>query len=301
MRFVPSGCLSPGQQLAIDLKMFDNRIFLRTGVELSEQLIGRIHAIGFQGAYVNDDISKDLEVANIVSDELTYKAKDEIRSLFIDAEKERKKKVPAHLKTIRSVIGDIVDEILKNRKVMVNIVDLRTYDDYTFCHCLNVAVMSVVLGTVMKLDRAALQELAMGAMVHDIGKIFIDKTILNKNGKLTDEEYEIVKGHVQKGFDYLSQKGDLSEDAMKTVLEHHEKFGGGGYPNKLHGEEIHIFGRISAVSDVYDALTSNRPTATQCFRPMLSSILWADSAINSIQPSWRPLSKKLRRIPWVHA
>lgn len=259
MRFVPSGCLSPGQILATDLKMYDNRIFLRTGVVLSDRLIGRIRRIGFQGAYIDDDISKDLVVANIVSDELMYKAKDEIRTLFIDTERERKKKMPAHLKTIRSVIGDIVDEILNNRKVMVNIVDLRTYDDYTFCHCLNVAILSVVLGVVMKLDRTALQDLAMGAMVHDIGKIFIEKKILNKNGKLTKEEYEIVKGHVQKGFDYLSQKGDLTESAMKTVLDHHERFSGGGYPNGLCGEDIHIFGRISAVSDVYDALTSNRP------------------------------------------
>ncbi len=261
MRYVPSGCLSPGQKIAVDLKMCDDRVFIRNGMVLNGKMIERLRTIGFQGVYIDDEISKDLKVANIVSDELMYKAKDEIRSFFIDTGtgKSRKKKAPAHLKTIRLVIGDMVDEILQNRKVMVNIVDLRTYDDYTFCHCLNVAILSVVLGTVMKLDRTALQELAMGAMVHDIGKIFIDKSILNKKGKLTGEEYEIVKGHVQRGFDYLSQKNDLTENAMKTVLEHHEKYDGSGYPNGLRGKDIHIFGRISAVSDVYDALVSNRP------------------------------------------
>ncbi len=259
MRFVPAGCLHDGQKIAMDLKLYGNRVFLRHGVVLSDQLISRLRTIGFQGAYVDDDISKDLKVANIVGDELMYKAKEEIRSVFIDSERAKKKKVSSHLKTMRYVIGNIVDEILQNRKVMVNIVDLRTYDDYTFSHCLNVAVLSVVLGTVMKLDRASLQELAMGAMVHDIGKIFIEKSILNKNGKLTAEEFEIVKGHVIKGFEYLKNSNDLTENALKTVLEHHEKFGGGGYPGGISGKDIHIFGRISAVADVYDALTSNRP------------------------------------------
>lgn len=262
MRYVPSGCLCPGQKLAMDLKIYNNKVFLRNGVELNDRMIRRLRLIGFQGAYIDDDISKDLKVANIVRENLMYKAKDEIRSLYMYteyAQKTHKKKTPVHLKTISSVIEDMVDEILKNRKVMINVVDLRTYDDYTFSHCLNVALLSIVLGTVMKLGRTALQELAMGAMVHDIGKIFINKEILNKKGKLTEEEYEIVKGHVQKGFDYLNPKGDLSENAMKTVLQHHEKYDGGGYPNGLSGNDIHIFGRISAVSDVYDALTSKRP------------------------------------------
>ena len=262
MRYVPSRCLSPGQKLAKDLKMYDNKIFIRSGMELSERSIKRLRLLGFQGAYINDNLSKDLKVVNIVRDDLMYKAKDEVRSLYMSteyAQRLHKKRVPVHLKTIGSVIEDMVDEILKNRKVMINVVDLRTYDDYTFSHCLNVAFLSVVLGTVMKLSRKALQELALGAMVHDIGKIFIDKNILNKKGKLTEEEYEIVKGHVQKGFDYLNPKGDLTESAMKTVLQHHEKYGGGGYPNGLSGNDIHIFGRISALTDVYDALTSNRP------------------------------------------
>jgi hypothetical protein len=87
MRYIPSNCLRPGQKLAMDLKFNDNRIFLRNEVILTDKLIGRIRSIGFQGLYIDDDISKDLTVANIVSDELMYKAKTEIKSLFLVAEK----------------------------------------------------------------------------------------------------------------------------------------------------------------------------------------------------------------------
>ena len=261
MRYVPSNCLRPGQKLATDLKFNDNRIFLRNEVILTDKLIGRIRSIGFQGLYIDDDISKDLTVANIVSDELMHKAKTEIKSLFLVAEKPwQNKKAVVHLRTIRSVINEMVDEIQRNRKTMINIVDLRTFDDYTFSHSLNVAVLSVVVGTVMKLDRQALQDLAMGSLIHDIGKIFIDKNIINKNGKLTPEEYDEVKQHSQKGYDYLLKTyNGLSDNAMKAVLEHHEQYSGEGYPNGLAGENIHLFGRIICVADVYDALTSDRP------------------------------------------
>lgn len=261
MRYVPSNCLRPGQKLATDVKFNDNRIFLKSQVILTERLIARIKNIGFQGLYIDDDISKDLTVANIVSDELMYKAKTEIKSLFLVAETPWKnQKVIMHLRTIRSVINEMVDEILRNRKTMINVVDLRTFDDYTFSHSLNVAVLSVVVGTVMKMERHLLQELAMGSLIHDIGKIFIDKNIINKNGKLTPEEYEQVKQHSQKGYDYLLKTyNGLSDNSLMAVLEHHEQYNGEGYPNGLVGDNIHLFGRIICVADVYDALTSDRP------------------------------------------
>lgn len=259
MRYIPCNCLRPGQKIARDLTLFDHRVFVRRGNVLTTNHINRIQTIGFQGAYIDDDISKDLEIASIVSDEIQYKAKKEIKSLYSDVELRKESPVSHELSTIEGVIADIVDQLLKNRSAMVNIVDLRSYDDYTYSHCLNVAILSVVIGTVLKLDRKTLKALAMGALLHDIGKVFIDKNIISKPGKLTDEEFDTVKKHCRSGFDYISPCSSIPKASLKAVLSHHEKYNGKGYPDQLSGDDIHIFGRIICVADVYDALTSDRP------------------------------------------
>lgn len=259
MRYIPCNCLRPGQRIARDLKLFDNRVFVRNGFVLNKNIIDKIQAIGFQGAYIDDDLSKDLEIASIVSDELQYKAKKEIKSLYGKAEIRKEAHISQELSTIGSVIGDIVEQLLKNRQAIINVVDLRSFDDYTYSHCLNVAILSVVMGTVLKLDRKTLKELAMGALLHDIGKVFIDKSIINKPSKLTEEEFDIVKKHCRAGYDYISQGCSIPKASLEAVLSHHEKYNGKGYPDKLSGDAIHIFGRIICVADVYDALTSDRP------------------------------------------
>lgn len=259
MRYIPSYCLRTGQILACDLVADNNRMLLRKGATLADSQIQRICHLGFQGIYIDDDISADIEVADIISNQLKYKAKSEIRSLFINVENRSKNRIASHVETLTTVISSIVEEILHNRNMMVNVVDIRAYDDYTYSHCLNVTVLSVVLGTVLGLDRKALNELAMGALMHDIGKVFIDKRIINKAGPLNEVEYEEVKTHSLVGYNYLCTNNKIPQSSKLVVLAHHERFDGSGYPTGLQGSNIPLFGRIVAVTDVYDAMVSDRP------------------------------------------
>ncbi|MEL7608348.1 MAG: HD-GYP domain-containing protein [Bacillota bacterium] len=259
MRFIPSYCLREGQILACDLVADKNKMLLRKGATLTDTLIKRICYLGFQGIYIDDDISADIVVADIISNELKYKAKAEIRSLLINVENNMKNRIASHVETLTTVISNIVDEILHNRNMMVNVVDIRAYDDYTYSHCLNVTVLSVVLGTVLGLEKKALNELAMGALMHDIGKVFIDKKVINKAGPLNEDEYEEVKMHSLIGYNYVCTNHKIPQSAQLVVLTHHERFDGSGYPTGLQGSEIPLFGRIVAVTDVYDAMVSDRP------------------------------------------
>jgi HD-GYP domain len=259
MRYVPSACLRPGQDLAVDLIMEDNKVFLKNKVKLTETLIGRIKVLGFQGAYIEDDISKDLVVAHLITEEIKAKAKQEISSLFNSVGKSDDVSTQKSIKRIEFIVEDLVGQILKKERTMVNIVDIRTFDDYTYSHSLNVAVLSIVIGTVLELDRKILQELAVSAIIHDIGKVFIDKNILNKPQKLTPEEFSIVKEHALKGYQYLRNYNKLTLQILRGVLEHHEQFNGNGYPKGLSGDQISFFGKIICIADVYDALTSDRP------------------------------------------
>lgn len=259
MRYVAQNCLRPGQQLAVDLRISDNRVFLRNRVILTPQLIERIKSIGFQGAYIDDDISKDLIVARMISEELVAKAKSDIRNLFLYTEAEEKNAFNHTMNNLRDVIQEMVEQILRNSRTMVNIVDLRTFDDYTYSHSLNVAVLSAIIGSGLGLNKKTLQDLATASLIHDIGKVFITKEIVNKPAKLDECEYYEMKKHVEKGYQYLRQYNRMTTQIMSGVLEHHERYSGEGYPKGLKGTGISLFGRIIAIVDVYDALTSDRP------------------------------------------
>ena len=111
----------------------------------------------------------------------------------------------------------------------------------------------------MGLERGDLFELGLGAILHDIGKIFIPKEILNKDQKLTPEEFEEIKSHSIRGYTFLADQWNIPAQANAVVLSHHEKYDGTGYPHNLRGKTIPPYGRIAAIADVFDALTSNRP------------------------------------------
>ena len=156
-------------------------------------------------------------------------------------------------------IENIVDEILNNSNMVINMVDLKVFDDYTYFHSVNVAVLSIVLGTALGLSRTQLCDLGIGAILHDIGKVFVKKDILCKAGVLSDDESCEMQNHSTLGYDYIKKVSNISMSARIGILDHHEKFGGGGYPNDLKEEKISLFGRIIAIADVYDAMTSDRP------------------------------------------
>ncbi|MDL2289639.1 HD-GYP domain-containing protein [Clostridia bacterium OttesenSCG-928-F22] len=215
--------------------------------------------MGYQGIYVDDNISKDIQIVTMISDELKYRAKKEIGSLFVSVETNSSQKIAKSIETLEDVVSNIVDDIFRKRNIMVNVVDIRAYDDYTLSHSINVSVLSIIIGTVLGMSRSTLNELAMSALVHDIGKIFINKKLVSKADKLTFDEFEELKKHSHLGYDYLLPNALFSEDVKQGVLMHHEKFDGTGYPHGAKGEEIPLFARIISVADVYDALTSDRP------------------------------------------
>jgi len=259
MRFVLTHFLKPGQIIGSDLELSRHKILIRRGVVLNAALIQKIKDLGFQGVYIDDPLSEGIEVVDIISHDLKMKTRNEVESLFSSVEKNFVSNAVKKIDSIKKLIRNVVDEIFHNRRVMLDIIDLRAYDDYTYNHSLNVAVLSTIIGISLGLNKEALNELAMGALLHDIGKMFVDKNILNKPGRLTPEEFEHIKKHSALGYDYMRNYFDISQNSKIIALQHHEQYNGNGYPNGLAGEEIMQYGRIACVADVYDALTSDRP------------------------------------------
>lgn len=259
MRYVPINCLREGMKLGKDVYGENGRLLLASGIVLKEKYIRTIRNLGYSGMYVEDDVSKDIEVAAIISEDLRQKTVSTIKNVFMHTKDDDKDCFEKSMEQCRKLLGDIVDEIIRNKTLMINMIDLKLLNDYTFYHCVNVAVMSIVMGVAMKYSYDQLYNLGLGAMLHDEGKMLIPQEILNKPGKLTAEEFEIIQTHPKAGFDFLQRNAVLPPIAYTLVLQHHEKYDGSGYPYGLKGDAINEQSRLVSVADVYDALVSDRP------------------------------------------
>ena len=159
--------------------------------------------------------------------------------------------------------GDLVDEIsssvMRNPGALISLARLKTADDYTYMHSVAVCALMVALAGKLGLDEKQTREAGMSGLLHDLGKAMMPMEVLNKPGKLTDEEFRIIKSHPVEGHRLLKEGGTVGAVPLDVCLHHHEKVDGSGYPDRLKDEQISMFAKMGAVCDVYDAITSNRP------------------------------------------
>ena len=159
----------------------------------------------------------------------------------------------------RQLVEDISDSVARNPGAIISLARLKTADDYTYMHSVAVCAMMVALAKQLKLDPAQTRSLGVAGLLHDLGKAAMPPEVLNKPGKLTDAEFDIMKTHPTEGYKMLSASPGIDAVSLDVVLHHHEKIDGSGYPERLSGDQISLHAKMGAVCDVYDAITSNRP------------------------------------------
>jgi HD-GYP domain-containing protein (c-di-GMP phosphodiesterase class II) len=160
---------------------------------------------------------------------------------------------------LKAVIVKTVEDAVDNRHVLSHLSCLRIHHFYTFSHSLNVCLLSVLIGAKLRLPPGQLAELAVGALLHDLGKTRIPQDILDKPGPLSDAEWQAIHRHGQEAFHTLRRQWALPISAAHIACQHHENYDGTGYPGGLAGDRIHLFARIVAVADNFDAVTADRP------------------------------------------
>lgn len=183
------------------------------------------------------------------------------------------------IKAVKEQVGDIVDSVFRNRDALLCLTSLKDYDNYTFMHCVNIGIIAVSFGRHLGMTKRQLEKIGFGGILHDIGKTMIPESILNKPGKYTEAEYEIMKRHVNLGGEILRKYDNIPEEAMLVALQHHERFNGTGYPNRLFGGKISLEGQIASICDVYDALTYERVYhhASSCHATVKRLYEWGDT------------------------
>jgi len=164
----------------------------------------------------------------------------------------------AEMKQVKALVRQIISELLENEDILSNLSSIKSLDDYTFEHSVNVCLISLMIGIGLSFAMPRLKELGTGALLHDIGKLTIPEEILKKPSRLTVDEFNLIKKHTLYGYEMLKDNKNVSMVSAFIALAHHERYDGSGYPLKLKGDDIHNCARIVAMADVFDAMTSDR-------------------------------------------
>lgn len=249
-------------QLAKAIYNENGQPLLNHGVYLTTNMISRLKEKGVSFVYVEDDQTNDIFVDDVIKDSTRRKSLQMIKENFqtISKQMELGKSIDMDKlsPSFSSIVKSILSDISSHKEAVSMLSDVYCYDSYIFHHSLNVTVYSLALGKKMGLTNRQLEELGLGAILHDIGKIAVPIEILNKQEALTDEEFQLIKEHSTIGFDILRKSHTISLLTAHCAYQHHERLDGSGYPRGLMGKDIHLYGKLIGIADVFDAVTANR-------------------------------------------
>ena len=202
----------------------------------------------------------DVQKVSIVEEakraaKICAKAKDAVTSMFQEVRMGK----AINAEAAAELVEEIATSVMRNPGALISLARLKTADDYTYMHSVAVCALMIALGRQLGLDEAQIREAGTAGLLHDLGKAMMPMAVLNKPGKLTDDEFTIIKSHPEEGYRLLLEGSAVGELALDVCLHHHEKVDGSGYPHRLTGDQISLHAKMGAVCDVYDAITSNRP------------------------------------------
>lgn len=271
MIIVPTDQLKEGMQLFANVDSSTGRNYatlVPKGTILTAELISLLRDKGIKSVkIVGGEEKKATVIQNATPEELKQKrrisrALTDLDEIF-DCNEEIKELSHTAVQKVDRIAADIIDDIAKDTSFLGNqMIALQNYDDYTYKHCLRVAMMAASVCAELKLSPEETKDTVIAGLLHDIGKSNIDHEIIIKPGKLTNEEFDEIKKHPLIGYNILKKGGEYNDRILSGVLFHQEKYDGSGYPTGLSGEKIPVTARILTICDVFDALTSNRPYRT---------------------------------------
>jgi len=237
------------------------QILLRAGIKLNLGYIKKLKQLGVLYIYIEDDRLEDIFVDDERLTELKQITMKSMSGIVKNVYNCDSRKLSKSLENV----DNMIEHIIEFGDVNTSLYDIKTYDNYTYLHSLDTCIMSAFLGLSSGFNEWELKELGVGAILHDIGKTKLPPKIINKQGRLTKEEYDEVKRHTLYGAEMLKKNFTISNTVIKIVEQHHERVDGNGYPYGLKGDEISKFAKVVCVCDVYDAVSNNR-----CYRDKFS-------------------------------
>ncbi len=265
MRKIPINYVRSGQVLHKPVYDYSGNIIIDKDTVLDENSITKLNKLGIGSVHILDRYSNQ-ELEDIIKPKLIKRFKDtDSKIINIASSKEivtdkngYRKSIHQCIENYEAFIDEIIDDTIQNSDIINNLMSVSAYDESTFMHSINVMLLSLIFANSLNMNKTEIKRVALGCLLHDIGKIYIPLSIINKTEMLDINEFNIIKNHPLKGFEFLRDCTNLTSSERIACLTHHEKWDGTGYPFNKSGEEIPLYGRICCVCDVFDALTSDR-------------------------------------------
>ena len=262
MRLISINVLKVGMVVGRTIWNEAGHPLVQKGVVVTEHSLSRLQELNIRYLYIEDDISNGIRVEETITPEKRIKVVKHITNSFNEVKQAKSTQTSYILdqqsKVIGSIVEDLMTTILGSEEVLTVLGDAYLYDEYLYQHSFQVTLYSIAIAKEMGYSYEDLRLIGIGAMLHDIGKLIVPSEILMKPGKLTNSEYEVMKGHARHGFDILRNLHSVSRLVAHCAFQHHERLDGSGYPRGIVDYEIHPFAKIIGVADVFDAVTSNR-------------------------------------------
>lgn len=258
MIFVPSKHLRQGMLIGRSVTVGNSKIpLLISGQRLDEEKIFRLLQRNIDGIYIETKLCNDISVENFISPEFKQEMCTDLKIVYSGYlnNAASSKKID---KTMVDLAAKLMDFVLSKDECLLNVVEIKDYDNYTFSHSIYVGTLAVLIGIQLGCSDKVLTELAMAGLMHDVGKLDVPISIVNKPAALTNLEFEEMKKHPEYAVKRLEGSPAIPQPVLAGIESHHEKFNGTGYPKGISGSAIPLYGRILALADVYDALTSAR-------------------------------------------
>lgn len=266
MLYLPVELLKPGMIVAYDISSNTSCLsLLAENQPLTTAKIKKIIDCNIGGIYVKSDFCSDIVIEPLIPPQVKKQAIEDLKKVFSNYTKQSSIK-SVNFIDVRKTAENLLLHSLSKEECLLNIIEIKGYDDYTYTHSMYVGILSAIIGMKMNLTKEQQLELCTCGLLHDAGKMDISIDIINKPSKLNAEEFEEMKKHPDNAVERLRGSSSFSSVVLNGIRTHHEWVNGTGYPLGLKGNDIPLYGRILALADVYDALTSSRS-----YRKALSS------------------------------
>ncbi|MEW8957140.1 HD-GYP domain-containing protein [Clostridium sp.] len=254
MRFEFIDRVKEGEVLAKSIFTSDGKVLLRSGITLTTKYIKRLKTLEVFYIYIEDERLDDINVEDKRLNDIKMSAVKALSTVVKNVDNNSQ----VGFRTSTEIVEELMDYILNMGDVSKSLYDIKTFDNYTHIHSIDTGIMSLFMGINFNIPKRELVDLGVAAILHDIGKLKIPKSIINKRGPLTNEEFKEMKKHPIYGADMLKKNYLVSDKIVRTVLQHHEKFNGKGYPYGLKDGHICDTAQIVSICDVYDSVSNDR-------------------------------------------
>lgn len=243
MQYLRIHNLESGMKLARPLIGDNGSLLANTGTTLSSNIVTRITAMGFQGAYIDTPLFSDIIVEDVISDDIRARAFEALRE--------------GNIRACVPLAKQLVKDLKYKEVLKLDLLDIKSDKNYVFKHSISVAVFAIVLGISCGLTETQLENLAVAGLLHDVGKLEIKKRVLKSKHIYNDKEMDEMKKHPMYAYEMLQSYPEISSVSRNSILFHHENVDGSGY-YQIPGEKLGIFPRILRIVDTYDAMTAQK-------------------------------------------